>query len=398
MLFAYKAVTKEGAETTGNIEAQNQDSAINALQRSGLVVISVRDTDKKSLFEADINIFNRVSAKEVAIISRQVATLLDAHVPALKTFRLIAAEAENPIVAKKFTEISDDIQNGVPISGAFYKHPSLFSDFYINMVIGGEESGKLSETFNALADYLERSYELMSKARGALIYPAFVIFTFVVVMVLMLTLVIPRLSDVITQGGQEVPFYTQIVIKASYILVNYGMFVLMAIIAGIFFVWRYTRGTTFLAHAKLWFPVIGNLYRMLYLSRITDNMHVMLSNGISMVRSIEITAKVVDNQIYKDILVKAVIAVKGGAPLSATLMGHPEIPNVMIQMVKVGEETGELGNILEKLSLMYQREVTNAINTVISMIEPVMIVALGIGVGGVLASVLIPIYQIAGNV
>lgn len=398
MLFAYKAVTKEGAETTGNIEAQNQDSAINALQRSGLVVISVRDTDKKSLFEADINIFNRVSAKEVAIISRQVATLLDAHVPALKTFRLIAAEAENPIVAKKFTEISDDIQNGVPISGAFYKHPSLFSDFYINMVIGGEESGKLSETFNALADYLERSYELMSKARGALIYPAFVIFTFVVVMVLMLTLVIPRLSDVITQGGQEVPFYTQIVIKASYILVNYGVFVLMAIIAGIFFVWRYTRGTTFLAHAKLWFPVIGNLYRMLYLSRITDNMHVMLSNGISMVRSIEITAKVVDNQIYKDILVKAVIAVKGGAPLSATLMGHPEIPNVMIQMVKVGEETGELGNILEKLSLMYQREVTNAINTVISMIEPVMIVALGIGVGGVLASVLIPIYQIAGNV
>lgn len=398
MLFAYKAVTKEGAETTGNIEAQNQDSAINALQRSGLVVISVRDTDKKSLFEADINILNRVSAKEVAIISRQVATLLDAHVPALKTFRLIAAEAENPIVAKKFTEISDDIQNGVPISGAFYKHPSLFSDFYINMVIGGEESGKLSETFNALADYLERSYELMSKARGALIYPSFVIFTFVVVMVLMLTLVIPRLSDVIMQGGQEVPFYTQIVIKASYILVNYGVFVLMAIIAGIFFVWRYTRGTTFLAHAKLWFPVIGNLYRMLYLSRITDNMHVMLSNGISMVRSIEITAKVVDNQIYKDILVKAVIAVKGGAPLSATLMGHPEIPNVMIQMVKVGEETGELGNILEKLSLMYQREVTNAINTVISMIEPVMIVALGIGVGGVLASVLIPIYQIAGNV
>ena len=124
----------------------------------------------------------------------------------------------------------------------------------------------------------------------------------------------------------------------------------------------------------------------------------MLSNGISMVRSIEITAKVVDNQIYQDILSKAVIAVKGGAPLSATLMGHPEIPNVMIQMVKVGEETGELGNILQKLSLLYQREVTNAINTVISMIEPVMIVALGIGVGGVLASVLIPIYQIAGNV
>lgn len=398
MLFAYKAVTKEGGETTGEIEAQNSDSAINALQRSGLVVVSVRPADQKSLFDVDINILNRVSVKEISIISRQVATLLDAHVPALKTFRLIAAEAENPLVEKKFTEISDDIQNGIPISAALAKHPSVFSDFYVNMIMGGEESGKLAETFNALADYLERSSELVSKARSALIYPAFVIFTFVVVMILMLTLVIPNLAEVIEQGGQEIPFYTTIVLKASEVLVNYGAFMAMFFIALIFFVWRYTRGTSFIAHAKLSFPVVGNLFRMLYLSRITDNMHVMLSNGISMVHSIEITAKVVDNEIYRDILTNAVAEVKGGAPLSVTLMGHPEIPNVMIQMVKVGEETGELGNILQKLSLFYQREVTNAINTVISMIEPVMIVALGVGVGGVLASVLVPIYQIAGNV
>ncbi|MFZ2303776.1 MAG: type II secretion system F family protein [Minisyncoccia bacterium] len=398
MLFSYKAVTKEGGEILGTIEAQNQDSAINALQRSGLVVVSVRSADSKSLFEIDINIFNRVSAKEISIISRQIATLLDAHVPALKTFRLIASEAENPLVAKKFTEISDDIQNGVPISGALFKHPSLFSDFYVNMVIGGEESGKLAETFNALADYLERSHELMSKVRGALIYPSFVIVTFVVVMVLMLTLVIPKLSDIITQSGQEVPFYTTVVIKVSFMMVNYGVFLVMVLVAAVFFLWRFTRGTSFLAHTKLWFPVIGNLYRTLYLSRITDNMHVMLSNGISMVRSIEITAKVVDNEIFQNILKESVIAVKGGAPLSATLVGRPEIPNVMIQMIKVGEETGELGNILQKLSFFYKKEVENAITTVVSMIEPVMIVALGIGVGGVLASVLIPIYQIAGNV
>lgn len=398
MLFIYKAVTKEGRETSGSIDAQSQDSAINALQRSGLVVVSVRSADSRNIFEIDINIFDRVSAKEISIISRQVATLLDAHVPALKTFRLIAAEAENPLVAKKFTEIADDIQNGVPISGALFKHPSLFSDFYVNMVIGGEESGKLAETFSALAEYLERSYELVSKVRGALIYPAFVIFTFIVVMVLMLTLVIPKLSDIITQSGQEVPIYTKVVIGISNTLVNYGFFMAMIIVASLFLVWRFTRGTSFLAHTKLWFPVIGNLYRTLYLSRITDNMHVMLSNGISMVRSIEITAKVVDNEIYQDILKKSVIAVKGGAPLSATFAGRPEIPNVLIQMVKVGEETGELGNILQKLSFFYKREVETAIATVISMIEPAMIVALGIGVGGVLASVLIPIYQIAGNV
>lgn len=398
MLFAYKAVTSEGAETTGSIDAQTQDSAINALQRSGLVVVSVWVAEKKNYFELDLNIFNRVSVKEISIVSRQIATLLDAHVSALKTFRMIATEAENPLIAKKFTEIADDIQNGVSISGALFKHPSLFSDFYVNMVIGGEESGKLSETFSALADYLERSYELVSKVRGALIYPTFVIFTFIVVMILMLTLVIPKLSEIITQGGQAVPFYTSVVIGVSSLLINYGMFLAMLIMAGLFFAWRATRGTSYVAHAKLWFPLIGNLYRMLYLSRITDNMHVMLSNGISMVRSIEITGKIVDNEIYKDILAKSVVAVRGGAPFSVTLMGHPEIPNVLIQMVKVGEETGELGNILEKLSVFYRREVATAIETVISMIEPFMIVSLGVGVGGVLASVLIPIYQIAGNV
>ncbi len=398
MLFIYKVVTKEGRETSGDIEAQGIDAAIGALHRNGFVVVSIRPADKKSLFELDLNIFSRVSQKEIAMNSRQIATLFEAHVPALKTFRLLASESENPIINKKFTEISDDIQNGIAISDALYKHPSLFTDFYINMVRGGEESGKLSETFVALADHMERTNELMSKVRGALIYPAFIVFTFVVVMILMLALVIPKLSEIITQSGQDVPFYTEVVMGASSLLVNYGVLVFVLIIGGVFVLWRYTRGTTFLSHAKLWVPGMGNLYRMLYLSRIADNMHTMLSNGISMVRSLEITAKVVDNEIYQGILYKAIADVKAGAPLSATLQGHPEIPNVMIQMIKVGEETGELGNILDKLSIFYRREVDTAISTVIAMIEPIMIVSLGVGVGGVLASVLIPIYQIAGAV
>ncbi len=398
MLFIYKAVTKEGMETTSEITAQNQDSAVNTLQRSGLVVISVRSGDKKSFFEYDIDIFNRVSAKEVAMISRQLATLFEAHVPALKSFRLLASESDNPTVMKKLTEISDDIQNGVAISDALFKHPSMFSDFYVNMVRAGEESGKLPETFTSLANQLERSYELFSKTRGALIYPAFIIFTFIVVMILMLVLVIPNLTDIILQSGQEVPFYTKIVIGASSFLINYGVFALILFVAGVFFVWRYSRGTTFVAHTKLWVPGIGNLYRAVYLSRIADNMHTMLSNGISMVRGIEITANIVGNDIYKNILMEAETAVKGGTPLSVALSNHPEIPMVMVQMIRVGEETGEIGNILEKLSVFYQRGVDDAIRTVVAMVEPVMIVTLGIGVGGVLASVLIPIYQIAGEI
>lgn len=397
MLFAYKAVTKEGRETIGEIEAQSQDVAVNSLQRSGLVVVSVRPADQKSLFEYDFAFLNRISAKQISMASRQIATLLEAHVPALKTFRLLANESENPILAKKFTEIADDVQNGVPISDALNKHPSVFSDFYVNMVRGGEESGKLADTFVALADYLERSYELGSKVRGALIYPAFIVATFAVVMILMLTLVVPKLAEVIKSTGQEVPVYTKVVIGASDFLVNYGAFAFIIFVVTIFLIWRYTRGTNFVAQAKLWLPGIGNLYRMLFLSRIADNMNTMLANGISMVRGIEITASVVNNQIYHDVLLEAATAVKGGAPFSAALEVHREIPSVMIQMVKVGEETGEVGSILKKLSNFYQREVNTAVDTLVSMIEPVMIVLLGVGVGGVLASVLIPIYQIAGN-
>lgn len=398
MLFSYKTVTKEGRESVGEIEAQNQDAAINNLQRSGLIVVSVRPAEQKQFFDYEVSFFDRVSAKEIAIASRQIATLLEAHVPALKTFRLLANESENPVIGKKFTEIADDIQNGVAISDALFKHPTIFSDFYVNMVRAGEESGKLSETFVALADYLERSYELMAKARGALIYPAFIVFTFIVVMVLMFVLVIPKLTDIITQSGQEMPFYTKVVIAISELLVNYGLFVFVLVATGVFLAWRSVRDTDFIEHLKISLPGIGNLYRMIYLSRISDNMQTMLSNGISMVRSIEITSKVVGNDIYKKILMDTSEAVKTGTPFSSALNKYPEIPNVMIQMIKVGEETGEIGSILGKLSVFYQREVNNAIATVLSMIEPAMIVALGLGVGGVLASVLIPIYQIAGGI
>lgn len=400
MLFTYKAVAKTGVETLGDIEAQSQEAAINALQRSGLVVISVRPAGKKVGINLNLSfsIFNRISPKDIAIISRQIATLLGAHVPVLKTFRFIASETEKPLVAKVFTEVSDDIQNGLPISEALAKHRDVFSDFYVNMVRGGEESGGLSDTFVALAEQLERSSELITKVRGALVYPAFVIVVFFVVMGLLLTLVVPQLADIITQSGQPVPFYTTIVIGLSSLLVKYGFFLLMVLVAVIFLAWRYANTAPFLQKVKLWAPGFGKLYRMLYLMRIADNMNVMLSNGITMVHSLEITARVVDDKTYQEILVKALDGVKGGSPLSVAIGGHKEIPNMMVQMIKVGEESGELGVILQKVAVLYQHEVSEAIASVISLIEPAMIVALGAGVGVVFASVLIPVYQIAGSV
>jgi len=402
MLFNYTAIDKDGNETKGSIEALNQDVAISSLQRRGLVIASIRgEEEKKSLLSKDISFFERVKNKDIVILSRQIATLFEAQVSALRVFRMLGSEVESPLLSRVLTSVAEDLQAGSPISAALAKHPKVFSNFYVNMVKAGEESGKLDETFSYLADYLDRSYEVSSKAKNALIYPAFVIGTFVVVMVLMLTTVIPRLSDIIAESGQEVPVYTKVVIALSDFLVNYGVFALIALVVGGFLFWRYVRGSAgalAFARFKISIPYIGTLYRKLYLSRIADNMNTMLASGIPMVRGLEITASVVDNAVYEEILTTAVEQVRSGSSVSDSLGASNDIPNIMVQMIRVGEETGELGNILKTLARFYQREVTNAVDTLVDLIEPVMIVLLGLGVGSLLASVLIPIYNISSGI
>ncbi|MDE1874791.1 MAG: type II secretion system F family protein [Patescibacteria group bacterium] len=401
MLFNYDAIDQQGTESKGSIDAISLDVAISSLQRRGLVIKKIDSAEKKSIWTGDIEIFSHVSNKEVVVLSRQLATLFEAQVPALRVFRLIASEAENKTLGKALTEIADDLQGGSSISKALAKHPKIFSEFYTNMVRSGEESGKLDEVFIFLADHLDRSYEVNSKARNALIYPAFVIFTFMVVMALMLTVVIPKISSILTDSGQPIPLYTQIVIGMSHILVTYGIFLVVALVIGGFFLVRFLRtpaGKLSLDDAKIKTPFVKNLYQKLYLSRISDNMNTMLVSGIPMVRALELTADVVDNEVYKKALLDATEEVKGGKSVSDALTNVKIMPGIMIQMIKVGEESGELGKILKTLSIFYSREVVNAVDTLVDLIEPAMIVLLGLGVGFLLASVLIPIYNISSNI
>ena len=400
-VFTYKIITKEGEERTGTIDALNEDVAITSLQRRGFVIVSISTEDRKPFFERSVSFFNPISNRDVVILSRQIATLFSAQVSALRAFRLLAAETGNKELQKILTAVSDDIQSGTSLSVALARHPDAFSTFYVNMVHAGEESGKLNETFSYLADYLDRSYDLASKTKNALIYPAFVIATFVVVMILMLTVVIPRLSAILAETGQAVPIYTRIVLGVSAFLTEYGIFFFILLIIGVFFLFRYAKtdsGKIALSRAKLETPYVGDLYAKLYLSRISDNMHTMLSSGISMIRAIEVTSSVVGNDVYASALKDAGEAVKSGRSLSDALSEHKEIPAIVIAMIKIGEETGELGNILKTLAQFYKREVDNAVDTLISLIEPVMIVALGLGVGLLLTSVLVPIYNITAGI
>src|SRR6185437_2671304 len=401
MLFTYRAIDQDGHERQGTIEALSKDVAVAALQRRSLIISSISSTEKKSAFDIEFLAFTRIKNKEVVILSRQIATLFEAQVSALRVFRLLAGEIDNKKLASILSQVADDIQGGSPISKALSKHPKAFSTFYVNMVRAGEESGKLSQTFGYLADYLDRSYDVVSKAENALIYPIFVIAVFFIVMGLMLTLVIPKITAVLVDSGQPIPVYTAIIIGISNFLIHYGIFVLLALVLLGFYIWRLSQtgdGALILDKVKLSVPYVGDLYTKLYLSRIADNFSTMLLSGVAVIEALDITAAVVGNAAYQVVLADAAQAVKGGSSISDALARHPEIPGIMVAMVKVGEETGELGNILTTLAKFYNREVVNAVDTLVGLIEPIMIVALGLGVGILLAAVLLPIYNLAGAI
>ena len=399
--YQYTAVDKDGNQRQGTIDAVTSDIAIGALQRRGLVIVGISESKNKiDLSNLGVGMFSRVTNADVVMLSKQISTLFEAQVSALRAFRLLAAEARTDKLAQKLTEVGNDIQGGSAISAALSRHPDVFSAFYVNMVRAGEESGKLDETFNFLASYLDRNYAITQKARNALIYPAFVIFTFVVVMILMMTMVVPNISSMLTDSGQSIPMTTQIVIAISNFFTKYIWLIVAMIIAGGIFMFRYSqteRGGQMVARARLQMPVIGPIYQKIFLSRISDNLATMLKSGIQVLRGLEITGAVVGDPIFEQLLAEAAVDVKGGMPLSEAFRKHPEIPGILVAMIKIGEETGNMGKILDTIAGFYRREVDGAVDTLVSLIEPVMIVGLAVGVAVLLASVLMPIYNLASS-
>ena len=400
MIFNYIAVDNTNNKREGTVEAVNIDAAITAIQNRGYTVVSIDPVEEKGfagLGKIEFNLFQSVSNKDIVILSRQISTLFQAHVSPLRIFRLLSAEIENPRLRTAMNEIVEDLQGGSTISKAMSSHPDIFSSFYINMVRSGEESGSLEKSFAYLADYLDRSYEVVSKARNALIYPAFVIFIFIAVMSLMLTMVIPKIAQILIDSGQELPIYTKIVIGISDFMINYiGIILILISLGGLAF-WRFIQtdvGKRTFDELVLSIPLIGDLQKKLLLTRICDNISTMLERGVSMVQALEVTADVVDNMVYKEILEDALFEVKSGRSFGDTIAEYPEIPGVLTQMAKVGEESGSLAEILATLANFYRREVNNAVDTLIGLIEPLMIICLGLGVGVLLVSVLMPIYNL----
>lgn len=403
MLFHYTAINNEGIKVESDIDAESVDDAVAKLQKKAINIITVDNKNEgiKNIL-ADIQIFKtRIKSKDVVIFSRQISTLFEAGVSALKAFRLLSVENDNKALQKELTAVADDIESGVSISEALAKRPALFSSFYVSMVRAGEESGKLNESFLYLADYLDREYELKQKIKKALTYPLFVVGTFVTIMVVMFTFVIPKMASMFSEQGVDLPLVTKIVLGISSIFVNYWAISLPVITVSGWFFYRWAQtaeGARKVDEIKISIPVVKMLYQRIFLTRLADNMNTMLSSGVPIVRSIDITADVLDNIIYKELLGRVAKKVQTGTAFSKALYEEPLVPNILVQMVRIGEETGELGFILKNLAMFYKRELDTAVDNVIGLIEPAMIVGLGLAVGVLVSSVLLPMYTLSSAI
>lgn len=401
-LYHYRARAKNGETKEGVIETTSQDAALDTLQQSGLFVVSLKtQAEETSIFRFNIKITGHISQKDVVLFSRELATLFQAHIPIVEALKTLIAETSRPALKKIISDILDDVSGGMALSQAFSRHPEAFTSFYINLVRSGEESGKLQDVFVYLADYLERNYYLTTKTRNSLIYPAFIVFAFAVVVSILMIYVIPQLVQIFQNSGQEIPWYTQIIIFISLFMRTWSPLLLLLFIGGCIFLWRWSfteKGRYTLHRLQLSVPLIGAIYQKLYMTRLADNLQTLVSSGIPIMRALSITGDVVGNEIYKRAVDQAIESVKGGGTISAAFEKFPEIPALVTQMIRIGEASGKLDFILGKIAQFYKREVDSLVDNLIALIEPALIVVLGLGIGILVASIMVPFYNLVGGI
>lgn len=395
--FAYQVRDKQGSLQSGTVEASSRDAVLDILQRRGYTILELKEK-KESLF-AFSSLKGRTTLKDVVVLSRQISTLFEAQVPIIESLRTLAEETKKPMLRDALGQILNDVTGGLSLSQSFGKHPKLFSPFYVSLIRSGEESGKLQEVFSYLADYVERTYYLTTKVRNSMIYPTFILVAFVLVIILMLTVVIPGLLDIFEETGQPLPIYTKMLLYLSKFLRSYGIFlaIFLGISAGFLIRWKRTPdGALFFARLLIHLPLAGQLYRKLFVARLADNLQILISSGIPILRAIEVTRDVVGNLVFAAALEEAYKTVRGGGTISSAFKNTPEIPTLVTQMMRIGEATGRLDFILEKISKFYRQEVDSAVDNLISLIEPILIITLGLGIGFLLMSVLVPLYNLVG--
>jgi len=401
MEFKYTARTREGQIQKGSIDAASKKEAVNALQNRNLIILDLIEGERPTVLTQQITIFQRVKGKEMVAFSRQLSTLFSARIPLLESLRVLARQTSNKYFSQIIFEVANEIEGGSLLSKALAKYPKVFSQFFVNMIRSGEVSGGLDKALNYLADYLEKQYYLNSKIRGAMGYPAFILGAFLLIGTLMMILVVPQLTSFLVETGTELPLPTKILIGTSDLVIGWGwlmLILLVGLIVGVIVaINRLPEARRMFDLAKIKAPIFGKIFTGIYLARLTDNLSTLIQGGLPILQALQVAADVVGNVVYKKIIMEAKENVRTGSTISSCFQNYPEIPPMVTQMVATGEQTGSVDDILRKLSSFYTKEVDAMVASLSQMIEPVLILILGAAVAILVASILIPIYNIAAN-
>lgn len=398
MEFIYQARDSSGILKTGNIEAASETAAYEILQQKGLVVTKIQLTSSIGVLER-VRIFERVSPKDIVLFSRQLSTLISAKVPIVQALRVLQLQVSSNKLRSIISDVAEKVESGDSLSSALSMYPKYFSNLYVNLTKAGELSGSLDDSLLYLANQLEKDYDLRSKIIGSMTYPIFIVVAIVSVGAIMFIKVLPPLVAILQESEVELPPTTKILIATTNVFQNYW-WLLIGIVVGIVIGFRWYKSTPsggyIIDKLKIRLPIFGKLYLRIYMSRFTRNLSTLLGGGIPIVKALETVADIVGNKVYKEIILDAGRQVRNGKSIASAFANRKEVPPIVSQMTQIGETTGKLKDILDRLASFYEKEVETMLGMLTTLIEPIIMVILGLAVAVMVAGILLPIYNLAG--
>ena len=402
MKFVFRAKTKSGEVKEGTIEASNNEAAASVLQKNGLFPIKiVEEAQNDQITRTFLKYYERVTEKELVIFFRQLSVLIEARVPIVSALTAISEQNGNRYFVKVLQEIINDIDDGVPLSNAMTQRPDVFSSLAINIIRAGETSGNLKKSVDYVADNIEKNYVLASRIRGAMLYPCIVLAVFFLVGFITISFILPKLTDVIKSLNATIPWYTQAVISVGDFMRVYwwaALIIIIGVVGSIAYYIKTPGGKKEWDEIKIKMPIIGPLFRGIYITRFAENLGVLLTGGIPIVRALTIVSTVINNTIYEAIILRTAEQVKIGGNMSDVLEKSSLIPPLVSHMIKIGEESGQIDSVLKHIAKFYDQETEMSTKNLSSLIEPVLMVVIGIAVGFMAVAILLPIYDVASQI
>lgn len=399
-IFKYIAEDSKGKRKHGTIVGLGEGEVASKLRKKDLNPLTVINITGS--LESKLTMFvSPVTTKDLVIFSRQFSVMVAASVPIVESLLILVDQTNNLTFKNMLSEIAFEVDGGAFLSDAFAKRPKIFSDFFVNIVRSGESSGKLDEVLNYLADEMEKNYDMSSKIKGAMIYPVFISVALICVAVVLMIYIIPSLTSTFAESGMELPWATRVIMAASNFLQKYIIMIIIftigLVIAIRFYVKTY-NGKRIVDILKLRLPVFGVLFKYIYLMRFTRSLSTLLKGGVTITRSLEIVADVVGNIIYRELILETLESINDGNPLSTVMENSSYVPKMVPQMIAVGEKTGKIDSVLDRITDFYSRESSNMLDNLSKLMEPLIMVIMGVGVGIMVAAVLLPMYNMANAI